>query len=138
MKKIILFLIFAIAGIGVAAAQNYQEVVYLKNGSVIRGVIIEQIPNQSVKIQTSDGNIFVYELSQVEKITKEQVMAPVQQRYTNTYVPRERVVREPRASLGPQDAFLPTPCYKGFFDFGYKCGTPKAQGVDGFFASKSG
>ena len=122
MKKIILFLILAIAGIGVAAAQNYQEVVYLKNGSVIRGVIIEQIPNQSVKIQTSDGNIFVYELSQVEKITKEQVMAPVQQRYTNTYVPRERVVREPRASLGPQDAFLPTPCYKGFFDFGYTVG----------------
>ncbi|MBO5720562.1 MAG: hypothetical protein J6R61_03420 [Bacteroidales bacterium] len=122
MKKFILFLIFAIAGIGVAAAQNYQEVVYLKNGSVIRGVIIEQIPNQSVKIQTSDGNIFVYQISEVEKITKEQAMAPTRQRYTNNYVPRERVARAPKERAYRQDAFLPTPCYKGFFDFGYTIG----------------
>ena len=122
MKKFILFLIFAIAGIGVAAAQNYQEVVYLKNGSVIRGMIIEQIPNQSVKIQTSDGNIFVYQISEVEKITKEQAMAPTRQRYTNNYVPRERVARAPKERAYRQDAFLPTPCYKGFFDFGYTVG----------------
>lgn len=31
-------------------AQQYQDVVYLKNGSVIRGLITEQIPNKSLKI----------------------------------------------------------------------------------------
>ena len=31
------------------------DVVYLKDGSVIRGVIVEQIPNLSLKIQTRDG-----------------------------------------------------------------------------------
>lgn len=51
---------------------NLEEVVYLKNGSVIRGTIIEQVPNQSLKIQTKDGNIFVYNMSEVEKITKEE------------------------------------------------------------------
>ena len=50
---------------------NMEEVVYLKNGSVIRGIIIEQIPNQSIKIQTKDRNVFVFKYDDIEKITKE-------------------------------------------------------------------
>lgn len=57
-----------------ASAQNLQEVVYLKNGSIIRGTIIEQKPNESLKIQTVDGNVFVFKMDEVDKITKE---APV-------------------------------------------------------------
>ena len=34
------------------------DAVYLKNGSVIKGTIIEQVPNVQIKIQTKDGNIF--------------------------------------------------------------------------------
>ena len=55
-----------------AIAQNWQEVLYLKNGSAIRGVIIEQKPNESVKIQTADGSVFVYNIDEVDRITKEQ------------------------------------------------------------------
>ncbi len=75
MKK--LLLLFAIlAGISFhCVAQNYTEVVYLKNGSIIRGVIIEQVPNSSLKIQTADGNIFVFSMAEVEKITKEATLA---------------------------------------------------------------
>lgn len=47
------------------------ETVYLKNGSVIKGEIIEQVPGQSLKVKTKDGNIFVYSVDEVEKITKE-------------------------------------------------------------------
>lgn len=47
------------------------EVVYLKNGSIVRGVIIEQVPNKSLKIETADGSLFVFEMNEVEKITKE-------------------------------------------------------------------
>jgi hypothetical protein len=50
---------------------EYIEVLYLKNGSIIKGMIIEQIPNVQVKIQTSDGSVFVYTMDQVLKITKE-------------------------------------------------------------------
>ena len=50
---------------------QYVDVVYLKNGSVIRGMIIEQTPNVSLKIQTKDGSIFVYKMEDVEKMTKE-------------------------------------------------------------------
>lgn len=51
----------------------YKEVVYLKNGSIIKGVILEQIPNQSIKIQTADGSVFVYPMFEVERITKEMI-----------------------------------------------------------------
>ncbi|MCB0511723.1 MAG: hypothetical protein KDC72_04190, partial [Bacteroidetes bacterium] len=50
---------------------NIEEVVYLKNGSIIRGTIIEQVPNQTLKIQTKDGSVFVFNLNEVQKITKE-------------------------------------------------------------------
>ena len=50
---------------------EYQDVVYLKNGSIIRGMIIEQIPNVSLKIQTKDSNVFVFKMEEIEKITKE-------------------------------------------------------------------
>ena len=48
-----------------------QDVVYLKNGAVIRGEIIEQVPGESLKIQTRDGSIFVYKMEEVSKISKE-------------------------------------------------------------------
>jgi len=47
------------------------DVVYLKNGSIIRGTIIEQDPATQVKIQTRDGSVFVYKVSEIEKITRE-------------------------------------------------------------------
>ncbi len=50
---------------------DLQEVMYLKNGSIVRGTIVEQISNQSLKIQTNDGSVFVYEMAEVVKIAKE-------------------------------------------------------------------
>jgi len=50
---------------------EYEDVVYLNNGNVIRGLIKEQIPGFSVKIESNDGSIFVYNMDDIEKITKE-------------------------------------------------------------------
>jgi len=52
---------------------NYQEVVYLKNGSIIRGVIIEQIPDKYIKIETADKNVFVFKMDEIAKLTKENI-----------------------------------------------------------------
>jgi TM2 domain-containing membrane protein YozV len=71
MKLALSIFLFIVLFCSNFAQQNYQDVVYLKNGSIIRGVIIEQVPNVSIKIETKDGNVFVYEISQVEKMTKE-------------------------------------------------------------------
>ena len=54
---------------------NMEDVVYLKNGSIIRGIIIEQVPNQSIKIQTKDRNVFVFKYDEIEKMTKENLPA---------------------------------------------------------------
>lgn len=70
------FLLVAIlfSGAIFANAQVMQDVVYLKNGSIIRGIIIEQVPNKSLKIKIGDGSVFVYEVADVEKITKEETI----------------------------------------------------------------
>ena len=53
------------------AQNNLEDVIYLKNGSVYRGLIIEQVPNLSYKIQIAGGSIISVTLTEIEKITKE-------------------------------------------------------------------
>jgi len=53
------------------AQKGMQDVVYLKNGSIIRGMVIEQVPGVSIKVETADKSVFVYPMDEVEKITKE-------------------------------------------------------------------
>ena len=55
----------------VNAQRGFQDVVYLKDESIIRGMIIEIVPGQSLKIQTSDMSLFHFEFEEIEKITKE-------------------------------------------------------------------
>ena len=72
MKRTILFLV-CLMGMTFAFAQgNMQDVVYLKNGSIIRGEIIEMVSGETVKIQTADGSVFVHDLVDVESFVKEQ------------------------------------------------------------------
>lgn len=71
MKNIIAFIVltfFTTVGFG---QNQYVDVVFLKNGSVIRGRILERVPNKSVKIETEGNNIFVYKMEEIKKITKE-------------------------------------------------------------------
>lgn len=52
------------------ASAEMVDVVHLKNGSIIQGTIIENIPNESLKIKTADGDVSVVEMSEVDKIKK--------------------------------------------------------------------
>lgn len=49
-----------------------QDAVYLVNGSILRGTVIEQVFNSHVKVQTNDGSMFVYRNDEIERILKEQ------------------------------------------------------------------
>lgn len=101
MKK--LFLILMLCCLSSAAMAQYVETVHLKNGSMIRGVIIEQIPEKTLKIQTADGSVFVYSYSEIEKITKE--------------IPQRN---ERNASFSPKKPRTPIkPSYMGMVDIGY-------------------
>lgn len=69
MKKVFTLMCLFLLACG-TMAQSYQETIYLKNGSVIKGEVIEQNIGESIKIKTKDGSIFVYKFSEVEKIEK--------------------------------------------------------------------
>jgi hypothetical protein len=56
---------------GSCFAQEQIDVVYLKNGSKIRGTIIEQVPNKQLTIAMRDGSEFVYTFDEIEIIRKE-------------------------------------------------------------------
>jgi hypothetical protein len=69
MRVIFVFVVLLVAQS--VRAQTYQEMVYLKNGSIIKCVVLEEIPGKTIKLQTADGSIFVYKMDEVERITKE-------------------------------------------------------------------
>ena len=72
-RRLLCTIAMAVLFVAVGFAQDERvDVVYLKDGSVIRGTIIEQIPGQSLKIETRDGSVFALEFSRIMKITKEE------------------------------------------------------------------
>lgn len=71
MKKYLVLLLLTLVTSVSFGQGNYQDVIYLKNGSIIRGIIVEQVPNKSIKIETADRNVFVYQMDEIEKLTKE-------------------------------------------------------------------
>ncbi len=81
LRFILVALVACLTAFAVAApcfAYQMEDVVHLKNGSVIRGTIIEQIPGESLKIQTAGGSVFVYTMDEIAEIGREPVMGTVE------------------------------------------------------------
>jgi hypothetical protein len=47
------------------------DVVYLKNGTVVKGIMVEDRPNVQVQIRIANGDVQLYPYSDIEKVTKE-------------------------------------------------------------------
>jgi hypothetical protein len=73
MKKYLALILFELVTSLAFAQSTYEDVVYLKNGSIIRGAIIEHVPDKSIKIKTADRSMFVYQMDEIEKFTKEEI-----------------------------------------------------------------
>ncbi len=96
-----IFLIFFMSSpLLTQAQQNKRDVIYLKNGSIIKGTILEMIPDQTIKIETADGSIFVYKLEEIEKTNTEEV--------TQTERQGGRRKRVKNGSIGKIEKFWPT------------------------------
>jgi hypothetical protein len=72
MKKAVLIFLLLLTRT-VYAQTSYRDVVYLKNGSIIRGIIMEQVPGKSIKIETGDKSLFVFQMEEIEQMVKEQI-----------------------------------------------------------------
>lgn len=70
LRSLIIVSLLVLSGLH-ASAQQMEDVVHLTNGSIYRGVIIEQVPNESLKIQIMGGSIIAVNLKDVLKLTKE-------------------------------------------------------------------
>lgn len=67
------------------AQTKTEDVVYLKNGSIIRGTILERKSGEYVKIESGCRNIWVFRSDEISKITKEEIPVPDMGETTRTH-----------------------------------------------------
>lgn len=113
MKKILLILFYALS-FSTFAQSVFNETIFLKNGSKIKGYITEIVPNVSYTVQTQDGSVIVCNAEDVVKIVRE---IPV-------------VKKEDNKTLA-KDSFVSKPGYRGIIEAGYGIATG-TYGVDVF------
>lgn len=75
MKGFLTLAIAAMLSCGTLLANS--EVIHLKNGSQIKGEVVEQVPGKTMTIHTSDGSVIVVNYDDVERIVKAQSTEPV-------------------------------------------------------------
>jgi hypothetical protein len=69
-----------------AQKKGWQDVVYLKNGSIIRGELIADPAGGTVKIETVGRNLLVFQDAEVEKVTRELARAAFKYPFTTGYL----------------------------------------------------
>ncbi len=57
----------------IVAQSGMEDVVYLKNGGILRGQIIERVEGQSIKIEIVGGNVRVVNTAAIERIKREPI-----------------------------------------------------------------
>ena len=112
-----LFVLFAIlvSGFAIFAQSEMRDVVYLKNGSVVKGTIIEQVIGESLRIDTPDGSIFFYEMNEIEKIVKEKVATPE----TKVETPETKVATNQNSMPVQNNNYVYMPPRKSTFGAGF-------------------
>lgn len=70
LKRFLVFCFLACTAILNAQTPNC-DAIYLKNGTVFRGDIVEQVPCTYYKIHTFDNNTLIIKSAEVERVTKE-------------------------------------------------------------------
>jgi hypothetical protein len=74
MRHLVIFSAFLLALLSTSVTQAQeamQDVIYLKNGSIYKGTIIEEVPNTSYKIRIAGGSVIAVQLADIERLTKE-------------------------------------------------------------------
>ncbi|MFN8287246.1 MAG: hypothetical protein U0V74_10855 [Chitinophagales bacterium] len=91
MKYLPLFLTFLLTT-KIYAQSDVQEVVYLKNGSIIKGKITEQSADK-LKIELSGGSLFVFTTAEIDSLKKENVLKEKIKAIKKDYFRRNRGYR---------------------------------------------
>jgi hypothetical protein len=90
------------------------NIVYLKNGSIIRGTVIEMIPDSLLKVRTTDASLFVFRMSEVVKVAK-----PENTERTN-FEPSSASVSEIKTAISPNNQSTGSNGYQNPFEMSYE------------------
>ena len=69
-------LLAAWAGVSPVSSQEMEDVVYLKDGTSVRGIVIERTLGESVEIQVQDGSVQVHVMDEIARIAREPATGP--------------------------------------------------------------
>ena len=87
-------------------AQSLEDVIYKKDGSVLRGTLVEQdFENGRYKIQLQGGSLFSVNKDDIEKITKEE---PISSLNTSTGSVNVNIDNSPTINQNPSISQSPT------------------------------
>ena len=94
MKHKILIPLLIIMCSGISHAQTLSEdVVYLKNGSIIRGSLKSAAGENPLRIELLGGSLFVFQQSEIDSIKKENVLQRNQKALAKNYFRKDRGFR---------------------------------------------
>ncbi|MBD8349586.1 hypothetical protein [Dysgonomonas sp. HGC4] len=128
MKKLILLTLLIFVGVSLSA-QDLPEIVYLKNGNLIRGEIIQIIPDKSLEIRSKDGKVYVYDMDEVLSIEKNAAAAPPR-RYNDRRTSSGHYGRHAEEFSEPMyssNEYSLHEGYRGMFDLGYSVSVDVAE-----------
>lgn len=97
--KYIKFFLLLFTCLGLFAQSETEDVVYLKNGSVIRGKITPPDPlkgettSSKIKVELLGGSLFVFDESEIDSIKKENVRKTKLERIKKDYYRKDRGYR---------------------------------------------
>jgi hypothetical protein len=90
-RLLLVFLILVVTQDRLAGQAQVGDLVYLKNGSIIRGTVLEAIPAGTVRIRASDGSVVVYRFDEVDRIEKESAPRLVAPSRSNGFMSHRRL-----------------------------------------------
>ncbi|MGB6034144.1 MAG: hypothetical protein WBH55_15055, partial [Bacteroidota bacterium] len=68
--KLLLVVAVALSCTSLTAQSEEVHAIYLKDGTVVKGKIVEIAPGETVRIRTSDGVVQTYDVADIDKIMK--------------------------------------------------------------------
>jgi len=81
MTRLLLFSLFVLCTFSSQAQRPTEDVLYLKNGWVLRGRLLSDPAAPTIKLQTADRNIFAFTRTDVDSLRQEATTPPGLQNY---------------------------------------------------------
>ena len=118
-KPLLLLLVFLLAFTSLQAQNTNQDVVYLKNGGIYRGTVIEMKVGEFVRLEIIGRNVIVIQMDEIDRITKEPIEGGTNTTTTPTTTSKPQVPVqpiEPEPEPEPVTLERPTEGYVAFVE----------------------